>query len=230
MAGKFEEVSKLLPTNIKQALDSPTVNDLVHAIGKVNVCFAVEYELCKMADMINVGGNLTGAQAQFIATQLVEMFPAENLADFKICFQRGAMGQYGDIFRMDGVVIRKWMEQYLDEKYQTVEEKLMKEKDNMYKAPEKTQAPPFNIYEEFLKIHGKVTDKIPAMTREQILEQGQSEPPRKPSTGHRPMTPEEVEEWHRQKAAALEDAKARRIAELREKHPTLTAEELNRLL
>lgn len=40
---------------------------------------------------------------------------------------------------MDGIVIRKWMEQYLDEKYTLVEENLVKEKDNMYGAPDQPQ-------------------------------------------------------------------------------------------
>src|ERR1041384_3990537 len=80
-AGKFDQASALLPTEIKKALDLPTVNDLVHAIGKPNVALAVEYELCKAADMVNVGGNLNGAQAQFIAVQIsADIYHVRSLA------------------------------------------------------------------------------------------------------------------------------------------------------
>lgn len=221
----------MMPTTIKGALQAPVVCDLVLSVGKVAVSRLIELELVKLASAVSVGGSLDNYKVQLIATQLIEFFPNESIADFKVCFFRASAGQYGDIFRLDGIIVRKFMESYLDEKYQTVEEQLMKEKDNLYKSPEKSKATDFNVYEEFLKVHGTgVGNKIPSISREEILRNGQSEPPKKPSTGHRPMTPEEVQAWHDQKAKSLEEAKSRRIAELRDKHPTLTQEELNRLL
>lgn len=118
---------------MKDATNEPPICDVVRVVGKGQVVRFIEFELIKMTSLISVGNNLNTAQVEFIAMQLVEMFPNESLSDFKLCFQRGCIGQYGEIFRMDGIIIRKWMEQYLDEKYQVIESEMMKEKDNEYK-------------------------------------------------------------------------------------------------
>lgn len=224
-AGKFEEASRLLPTNIQQALDCPTVNDLVHAIGKSGVALAVEFELCKMADLINVGGNLTGAQTQFIAAQLVEMFPAENLADFKICFQRGAMGRYGEIYRMDGIVIRKWMEAYLEEKYKVLEDKLMKEKYKPYQIP--TPSTGTEGYEEFKKwaaeLKNPVGKTIRPMSDKEIKAEGRE---RETAKGY-PITDASYHEQRARESAAF---KEQWLKEMRAKYPGLSDEQLNTMV
>lgn len=192
----------------------------------------IEYELIKLARLINVGGNLRDEQAKEIAEELYKKYPNENIADFRTCFHRATvLHKYGDIFRLDLMVITGWFTQYLEEKYEALEKEVHEFKDNHYQPPVKKESDPnFNLVHEFNKIHGDVTQKIPKMLPGMISLHGQETPPDRTWTGHKQNSPEEVEEWHRQKAAALEQAKARRIAELREKHPTLTAEELNRLL
>lgn len=56
------------------------------------------------------------------------MYPTESVADFQLCFQRGAMGRYGSIQRMDGITIGEWMGKYLDEKYAELEGHIEKRK------------------------------------------------------------------------------------------------------
>ncbi len=136
IAGSFQETSRLLPSTVKNAIGQPPLCDLIKVTGKGPIVRFIEFELIKLSKLVSVGGNLNSAQVEFIATQMVEFFPNESLADFKICFERGCMGQYGEVFRMDGIVLRKWMEQYLDEKYTIVEENLVKEKDNLYAPSE----------------------------------------------------------------------------------------------
>ena len=125
----FEEASRLMPSKIEQVFEQPKVKELVLAIGIEKVALQLEFELIKLASLMSVGGNLNRAQIIFVANQLIEHFPNESLADFKICFQRGAIGQYGDIQRMDGITIRNWMTKYLDEKYEVMELKIKKEKE-----------------------------------------------------------------------------------------------------
>ena len=120
---------------------------MILATDEKTVSGFVEFELIKLAERINVGGNLTPAQIEFTASQLVGMYPNETIADFKICFERGASGRYGKIWKLDGVEIGTWMSGtrdadgkikqlgYLDEKYQVMEDQLMKEKDGHYKQP-----------------------------------------------------------------------------------------------
>lgn len=108
---------------------------MILATNEQTVAGFVEFELIKLAERINVGGNLTPGQVEFVASQLIGMYPNETIADFKICFERGSAGAYGKIWKLDGVEIGNWMKVYLDEKYQVMENQLMKEKDEHFKKP-----------------------------------------------------------------------------------------------
>jgi len=136
-----------------------------------------------MSSLVSVGGNLNDAQVQFIATQMVEMFPNESLADFKLCFQRGCIGQYGEIYRMDGIVLRGWMEKYLDEKYTVVEDHLMKEKEQFKKEYTPEQGKDwFKVWKD--SIDSLPNKKVFPLTDEEIKKEGQEKPK---ATPH-PMT------------------------------------------
>lgn len=126
---ELEVFSNRLPSRIEDALDFPIVKELISMAGETSVKAYIEFELLKLANLVSVGGNLNNAQVVFIASELIRTFPNETLADFKLCFQRGAIGSYGEIYRLDGIVIRGWMEKYLEEKYQVAEKKLMDEKE-----------------------------------------------------------------------------------------------------
>lgn len=148
---------------------------------------------------------MNDSQVQFIATQLVEMFPNESLADFKLCFERGCMGQYGEIYRMDGIVIRKWMEQYLDEKYQAVEVELKQERNDF---PQVESTGPG--YEEFKVWAATLSEKkIPAISQDDINAEGRETPIAK--RGHfyvsTPMEELEKKELHLQYLRENYDAK-----------------------
>jgi hypothetical protein len=170
-ARKFDEASRLMPTRIEQVFDQPKVNELILAIGATEVKNQVEYEVTVLASLVNTGGNLSNAQVTFIAEQLIQKFPTESIADFKICFQRGLTGNYGQIFRMDSIVLFDWMEKYLDEKYQVMEDKLMKEKENHYKIPTNVVE---RDYTEILDSISKIETKpMREMTDQEIKEEGQ---------------------------------------------------------
>lgn len=181
VAGDYAAAAKLLPTKISQAINEPPISDLMKITGKGKVVIFIKLELAKLADRVSVGNNLNSTQVEFIATQLVDYFPNESLADFKICFERGSMGQYGEIFRMDGIVVRKWMEQYLEEKYTIVEEELKKTPDNMYRPGEvKTQDERhIEWLAKWQKEVGGIGNKIPGMTDEEIKANGKQQPPKK---------------------------------------------------
>lgn len=152
--GNLEKASSLMPTRIENVFQQPKVFEVIKAIGEDAVKTQVEFELVNLAALMSVGGNLNKAQVPFIAEQLIMLYPNESIADFKLCFQRGAIGLYGDIQRLDGVTIGQWMKAYLDEKYEVLESQLMKEKDNPYKIFEKAKdAPPEELSEDDPEYH-----------------------------------------------------------------------------
>ena len=130
--GDFKKASDLLPSRIEMVFDQPKINEMILAIGARSVSRQVEFELVKFSTLLNVSGNLTDSQVTFIADQLIQKYPNESIADFKLCLTRGLTGNYGDIYRMDSIILFGWMEKYLEEKYQVLENQLMKERDTPY--------------------------------------------------------------------------------------------------
>jgi hypothetical protein len=135
MAGQMDKAMKLLPSTIEQATKGTPICELAKVTGERNIHAFVAFELVSLASMLNVDErlNLQPHQVQIIAEELCNTFRNENLADFHICFRRGAMGHYDEkLLRLDGAVITQWMKKYLEEKYQVIEDKLMRERDHPY--------------------------------------------------------------------------------------------------
>lgn len=174
---RFDKASNLLPTKIEQAIEEPKIREVIKAIGEAPVKLMIQFELIKLAELMSVGGNLNNAQITFISEQLIEMYPTESIADFKICFRRGAMGTYGQIQRMDGLTIGEWMKQYLDEKYKVLEAAMMNEKDEHYKViiPESSDR---DWHQEWIDAVNKNNGfkEVQKLTEEEIEAEGQVKP------------------------------------------------------
>lgn len=177
-----------MPTRIERALDFPIVAEVVKSAGEETVQAYIYFELMQLAHLVSVGGNLNPAQCEFIARELINLYPNETIADFKLCFQRGAIGQYNiagekDIFRLDGIVIRRWMEKYLEEKYEIKVKEMYKERDELYKPAPQT----FSEEVQEQKIKDRLKEwretvlqenikQVPDLTEKQIREEGKEKP------------------------------------------------------
>lgn len=174
-AGNYKAASSAMPTRIENVFDQPKVREVALLIGENAVKLQIEYELINLAALMSVGGNLNSAQVPFIAEQLISLYPNECIADFKLCFQRGAIGLYGDIQRLDGITIGQWTKAYLEEKYEVLESQLMKEKENLYKPVEQDKDYNHEKHGEWLK---KLADackpgqNVPGMTDAEIKRLG----------------------------------------------------------
>lgn len=214
-ANNFENAVSMMPKRIEQVFDQPKVNESILAIGANAVLNQVEYLLHQLASLLNVGGNLNDAQVQFIAEQLIQRYPNESIADFKLCFDRALTNAYGQIFRLDCIVVFEWMQKYMEEKYAILEDKLMKEKDEFYKPV--VSESNVDWLEQWKQSVSKVEIKaIRPLTEKEIKDEGQEKA--KPDGA---MTPDP--------RYAIEYAKkiteARRKI-LRDRHPELTDEEI----
>lgn len=218
-AGNYKAASALLPKKIEQVFEQPKVREMIQAIGELNVKTQIEFELINLASLMSVGGNLNKAQITFICEQLIDMYPNESIADFKICFQRGSIGAYGDIQRMDGITVGQWMKAYLEEKYELMESNLMTEKENIYKP---VQYEPSNIdwhkkwLDEIESLEGKA---VLPMTDEEIKKEGQEDPAKKIH-----LTDHAYLEDHRRRVQHYQELT------VRERHPEWTDEQVKERL
>lgn len=170
----------MLPAKIELVFEQPKISEMSKAIGEQNVKLMIQFELIKLAELMSVGGNLNNAQVQFISEQLIELYPTESIADFKICFRRGAMGAYGQIQRMDGLTIGEWMKQYLNEKYIVLETQLREERDEYWKpiTPENSDR---DWHAEWLNAVNKSDGfkQVQHLDEDEIKKEGQVRPAKK---------------------------------------------------
>ena len=181
---------------------------MVQATSQNQVCAFIEFELIKLAERINVSGNLTDGQIQLIARDMVQTYPNETIADFKICFERASTGHYGKVFKLDGIEVGLWFKAYLDEKYRVLEDQLMKEKDDYHnKAVEQSKSTDWlQLWKE--AIAGPEPEKqksqniaylqhLRAMTPSEIERNGQEKPP---TSNYPSASLSELQKWERHHA------------------------------
>lgn len=140
----------------------------------------------KYASMLTVGGNLKAGHEIEIAKMLIEEYPTASLDDFQIMFSRGVRGRYGEIFRFDVAVIFAWMSGYMEEWAEEKERQLAKERGQHKTAIEEIkEAEPEKVDAMLNELLGKLKEdkggmkSVPQLTKKEIREEGQSEPPRK---------------------------------------------------
>jgi hypothetical protein len=143
-AKRFDQASRLMPSTIQMAVQLGVPMISVQVASKQVVPF-IEYELIRLMAMVNVDQrlNIQKHQIPVIAQELYETFKTESIEDIAVCFKRGAMGTYGEIYRLDGAVIAGWMRAYLEEKYSVIESNLNSEKLSMYQV-KRTEKPEIN--------------------------------------------------------------------------------------
>ena len=137
--GKLDRVAALMPLRIEEAVKGTPISVVARVVDPLRIEAFLAFLLTKeVADMWNGDQrlNLQSHQIPIIAKSIMQDYPNENLADFTLCFRRGVMGKYTDkqekLLRIDGAVIFSWIDRYMDEKYQVIEDALYKEKDNQY--------------------------------------------------------------------------------------------------
>ncbi len=206
----YSEVLALVPRSIDAALECPPVTELLNlgaAINDLEACLAVE--IAKTSNMLTVGGNLRQGQSVEIAKNLIADHPGESLQDFCLCLRQGLKGVYGEIFRFDVMVINEWFAKYLEDKYDAIEKKLMREKDNdMYKpllVPVDSSVDPEKHQQWLDKLKAVVDSRVhavPTLSDREIQEEGQKNP--KPLASYNNgYTPEFIEKKRKiQRAAA----------------------------
>jgi len=186
---------------------------MILAVGDKPVRAQIEFELVVLSTLFSGAGNLTKPMVPLIADRLILDYPNESLADFKLCFTRGITGHYGAIQRLDGVTIGVWMKEYLEEKYEAVESKLMKEKENHYQIPDLKDVATDEQAKVYIDQLLKSIESVEAknsykMTESEIRQLGAEKPPSKKGTSYVPTVRDQDKavhiEWYRKQYGASE--------------------------
>lgn len=170
------------------------IREVVRVTGSMRpLAQALDIALTKLVGSINVGQNLNDGQIKTIVEDLLDKYPNESLEDFILCFKKARQGEFGTIYHLHSAVIFGWMEFYLGEKYDALIRKLDKEKDELYKRPEKMPETGAG-YEEFKEWAKTLTIEktVRPMTTEEILQEGQAEPPKRKGSSYQQLPPEEI--------------------------------------
>lgn len=132
---KFADASKLMPSTVEAAAREGLPMLMVDKVAK-NIKAQIEFELTQLVLMVNVDSrlNIQSHQVPAIADALYNQFTRESIEDITLCLRRGAIGLYGEIYRLDAAVIIGWMQKYLDEKYEILVNDLNKMKDNPHEV------------------------------------------------------------------------------------------------
>lgn len=109
--------------SIDHALQAPSISKVSRQHGEVNVLKAITGALMVSCEYFNTTVPFTESQAVQTASLFIDQYGAESLEDILICLKNAKAGAYGTLYnRIDGQVIFGWFQQYLDKKYERLEQ------------------------------------------------------------------------------------------------------------
>lgn len=80
-------------------------------------------------DLVNVGKKLNEDQMIALSADLFERFGGESLEDVMLFFKMARNGEFGDLYRLDSIVILSWVNKYLDKKMEAFHENRINEEN-----------------------------------------------------------------------------------------------------
>lgn len=185
-ADQAREIERGLTIN--KVVDSGVpVSEIVRETGFKSVARVVDIHLTRCVAQFNRNNNLNDAQIKTLVEDLIDKYPAESIEDFILCFKMARQEEFEVPMWLDSSVIFGWMRQYLDRKYQVLEEKLKKERaEKEGKNLKRDGAAPINDFvSTTLTQWRKDVENLPSprrmhqMTDAEIRKNGQIQPPKK---------------------------------------------------
>lgn len=85
-------------------------------------------------DLVNVSKKMNEDQMIALSSDLFERFGGESLDDILLFFKMARNGEFGDLYRLDSIVILSWVPKYLDKKIEAFHEKRVDEENIRFRA------------------------------------------------------------------------------------------------
>ena len=165
------------------------VSEIVREEGFKAVARVVDIHLTRCVAQFKRNNTLGDTEIKTVVEDLLDKYPAESVEDFILCFKMARQEEFEVPMWIDSSVIFGWMRQYLDRKYQVLEEKLQKERaEKEGKNIKRSGAAPINDFvSATLEQWRKDVESLPSprkmhqMTDAEIRKNGQPTPPKKPA-------------------------------------------------
>ena len=103
--------------SMDSAIQAVSINNVIKSTDENLVVSGLAGLILRTSGFFNLSKVMTEDQAIDTAYLLLEKYPYESFEDFVIMFRNAKMGKYGELYnRLDGQIIFKWMEEYMEEK------------------------------------------------------------------------------------------------------------------
>lgn len=113
----FEILERGIPNSVERIMPAPRIAALVKAVGVEKIRKFLSALLVKLIARVNVAHSMETQQKNFTIDTILERYPNDSLADFILCFKRGAQGYYGSSYhQLDTSVIMGWLGAHFIEK------------------------------------------------------------------------------------------------------------------
>lgn len=115
---------------IENAIDGLKLNKLSRYVGDIPTITAICFLLNRFNLHFNFGKSLSSQQSAILASDIVEKYPYETIEDVVLILKQVRQGSIGDgkDYKLDGQnVMTKWFPEYLDKKYEQMENQKKKE-------------------------------------------------------------------------------------------------------
>lgn len=121
--------NSLKPVSYGEVFDSPhiSIGRYAREEGRNKAIAVMNLLLTDLTQFFSVGNSMKAEQILQTAEMIIDDCGIYKLDDFKLCFDRAKKGRYGEVYRIDGNVIFKWLNQYWEDRLNEAESLSIKE-------------------------------------------------------------------------------------------------------
>jgi hypothetical protein len=129
---KFELINVERSLTIEKCVSAPLlINQKASEKELIKSIFLI---VKRFNDLVNVGKKLNEDQMIALSADLFERFGGESLEDIMLFFKMARSGEFGDLYRLDSIVILSWVNKYLDKKTEAFHENRINEENQKIRA------------------------------------------------------------------------------------------------
>lgn len=119
---KFALINLERSLTVQKCLTAPLlVNQKAQELDIIKSIFLI---VKRFNDLVNVGKKMNEDQLIALSSDLFERFSSESLEDILLFFKMARSGSFGDIYRLDSLIVLSWMDKYFDIKIQAREDEI----------------------------------------------------------------------------------------------------------